>query len=495
MSKNNKSIDLLIIKPGNPKKIYGKLSTLFSAIEPPVWGGMIAEFIRKKGFTVKILDMEVEGLEVDEFADKIIKLNPILVAITVMGANPSASSTPLMPITTELIRFIKRKNVKIKTILTGIHPSALPEQTLKETKTDFIAVGEPFYTIFHLLKTLKAKRKINNYLIQGLCYLSQGKAVINGWGEIIVNPKELPSIPWDIIPPIKYRSHNWQCLWNLKERTPYAVSYTSLGCPYNCSYCNIHTLYNGKPLIRFRDPEDIVKEIDFLVKNYKVKTIKFLDELFAINEERVGKICDLLAQRNYDLNIWVYGRINTVNEKMLQKMKKAGIKWIAYGIESANELVRKKVDKFGFGIEDIKRVIKMTQDAGIYVMGNFIFGLPDDNLETMQETLHLAEELNCEYVNFYCAMAYPGSRLYNEAIEKEWELPKSWLGYAQLSEETLPLPTKYISGREVLRFRDKAFKEYFSRPEYLSMIQEKFGKKAVLHIKEMLKYPIKRKNL
>jgi radical SAM superfamily enzyme YgiQ (UPF0313 family) len=490
-----KEVDLIVVKPGNPKAIYGDLSKSFSAIEPPVWGGMIAEFIRKKGYSVEILDMETEGLGIEDFAQKIIESNPTLVAITVMGSNPSASSTPLVPVTRELLNALKSKNPEIKTILTGIHPSALPERTLKEEKTDFIAKGEPFYTILELLELLKSGENPKNYSIQGLCYLDKGKPIINGWGKIIEDPKELPSIPWDIILPTKYRSHNWQCLWNLKERTPYAVTYTSLGCPYNCSYCNIHALYNGKPLIRFREPKDVVKEIDYLVQNYKVKTIKFLDELFAINEERVEKICDLLAERNYDLNIWVYARINTVNERMLQKMKKAGIKWLCYGIESANELVRKGVEKFGFGKEDIKRIIKMTQDAGLYVMGNFIFGLPDDNLETMRETLRLAEELNCEYVNFYCAMAYPGSRLYEEAIQKGWELPKSWLGYAQLSEETLPLPTKYLSGREVLRFRDEAFREYFSRPEYLSMIQEKFGKEAVLHIKEMLKHKIKRKYL
>jgi len=135
----------------------------------------------------------------------------------------------------------------------------------------------------------------------------------------------------------------------------------------------------------------------------------------------------------------------------------------------------------------------MTQNAGIYVLGNFIFGLPEDNLETMKETLNLAEELNCEYINFYVAMAYPGSQLYEEALEKGLELPKSWLGYAQLNEETLPLPTKYILGRDVLYFRDKAFREYFNKPEYLAMIEKKFGPEVVSHINKMLEYKIKRR--
>lgn len=485
------NVDLLIIKPGSPKKIYGDLSHSFVAIEPPVWGGMVATVVREKGYSVKMIDMETEDLGVDEITDKIIKENPLLVDIVVMGPNPSASSTPLMPITRALLNSLKEKNPNIKTILTGIHPSALPERTLREEKTDFVGQGESFYTILGLLEVLKSGK--HDYKIKGLCYLEDAKFVSNGWGEIIKDPKELPAVAWDLIEMDKYRAHNWHCLTHLKERSPYAVIYTSLGCPYNCAYCNIRTLYDGNPGIRFRRPEDIILEIDTLVKKYKVKNIKFLDELFAINEARVDSVCDPIIERGYDLNIWAYARINTVNEKMLQKMKKAGINVLCYGIESGSQKVRTGVDKLGFDQEQIKNVIKMTKDADINILGNFIFGLPDDDLESMAETFNLAKELNCEYINFYVAMAYPGSKLYEDSVKVGVKLSDNWLGFAQLSPEALPLPTKYLSGAEVLRFRDRAFKEYFSSPDYLKMIEEKFGPELVVHIKEMLKHEIKRK--
>jgi len=193
------------------------------------------------------------------------------------------------------------------------------------------------------------------------------------------------------------------------------------------------------------------------------------------------------------LNIWAYARINTVNENMLKKMKKAGINWLAYGIESGSQKVRTGVAKLGFKQDEIKKIVKMTQDAGIYVGGNYIFGLPDDNFETMQETFNIAKELNCEWVNFYTTMAYPGSQLYEETSEQGIRLPDTWLGYAQLNEETLPLSTKYLSSSQVLRFRDKVFQEYYSNPRYLKMIEEKFGPETVTHIKKMLKHEIKRK--
>lgn len=487
------NIDLLIVKPGSPKRMYGDLSATLSAVEPPLLGALTAAFIREKGYSVKIIDSEIEDLDTQGIADEIIKYNPLLVNIVVAGANPSASSTPLMVISGEILKALKEKAPQIKTILTGIHPSALPERTLREEKTDFVGKGESFYTILDLLKILKSGQKVKDYKIDGLWHLKDNKVVSNNWGKLVQNLDELPLPAWDLLQMDKYRAHNWHCFDHIEERMPYAVVYTSFGCPFNCTYCNIHALYNGKPGIRFRSPEKIIEEIDLLVNKYKVKNIKFCDELFAINEERVNQLSDLLAQRGYDLNIWAYARINTINEIMLKKMKQAGINWVAYGIESGSQKIRTGVAKLGFSQESIREIIRMTKEAGVYVMGNFIFGLPDDDFQTMRQSLDMAKELNCEYVNFYTTMAYPGSQLYEQALKNGVKLPDTWLGYAQLNEETLPLPTKYLSGSDILGFRDKAFQEYYTNPKYISMIKEKFGSEIVSHINEMLKHEIRRK--
>ena len=154
--------------------------------------------------------------------------------------------------------------------------------------------------------------------------------------------------------------------------------------------------------------------------------------------------------------------------------------------------MRQGVEKGRFDQEAVRNAIQMTHEAGIYVMGNFMFGLPDDTLETMQETFDLATELNCEYINFYTTMAYPGSPLYEDAIVQGLELPETWIGFSQLSPETLPLPTKHLSAAEVLCFRDNAFDAYFRNPKYLSMIKEKFGQETVEHISEMLQHKLHR---
>jgi len=484
-------LDLLLVNPGARSQMYGKLGSKLAGVEPPLWCGLIAAFIREHGYSVKIIDAEAENWSPEYTAQKIAEYNPLLAYVIVLGLNPSASSTPKMTAAGKTLEVLKAKAPHIKTALGGLHPSALPERTLRDEKTDFICEGEGFQTSLQLLEMLKEGKQLSDYSVPGLWYCQNGTIASNPPAPLL-NPDDLPLAAWDLLPMDKYRAHNWHCFAGMDKRQPYGITYTSLGCPFNCNYCNIHALYNHKPHIRYRSPEKVVAEIELLVKNYKIKSLKIIDELFALREDRVNRICDLIIEGDYDLNIWCYARVDTVTETMLQKMKRAGINWVCYGFESASEKVRQGVSK-KTGEDITRKAIEMTKAAGINILANFMFGLPEDNFETMQQTLDMAKEYNFEYVNFYAVMAYPGSQLYEDAMKQGTKLPEKWHGYGQYSEETLPLPTKYVSAAEVLRFRDKAFREYLSNPNYLAMIRQKFGPEIVEHIKGMLQHEIQRK--
>jgi radical SAM superfamily enzyme YgiQ (UPF0313 family) len=208
---------------------------------------------------------------------------------------------------------------------------------------------------------------------------------------------------------------------------------------------------------------------------------------------RVVTLCDLIIERGYDLNMWAYARVNTVTPKMLTAMKQAGINWVAYGFESGSKRVLTGIHK-GYDLDGVNEVIKATYDAGLYIGANFIFGLPDDDLDSMQDTLTMALHINAEWANFYCTMAYPGSELYEQAIKNGWELPQTWQAYSQYAYESFPLATKYLSPGEILSFRDYAFHTYFENPRYLNKIERLFGMDTVRHIKEMTKHKLKRKH-
>jgi len=113
----------------------------------------------------------------------------------------------------------------------------------------------------------------------------------------------------------------------------------------------------------------------------------------------------------------------------------------------------------------------------------------------MEDTLQLAMDLNCEFINFYCAMAYPGSGLYDIALKQGWDMPASWSGFSQHSYDMLPLPTRTLTAAEVVKFRDEAFHRYFANPNYLNMIENKFGVRVREHLVEMSSTRLKRKLL
>ena len=217
--------------------------------------------------------------------------------------------------------------------------------------------------------------------------------------------------------------------------------------------------------------------------------------MFVLEQDHFMKLCELIIERDYDFNIWAYARIDTVKEKYLDTLKKAGVKWLALGIESGNTVVRKDVVKGRFTEVNIDAIVKQIQDAGINVIGNYIFGLPEDTLETMKETLDMAKDLNCEFSNFYCSMAYPGSKLYLEALKNDQQLPDCYVGYSQHSYEMRPLDTNHISASEVVKFRDFAFLDYHQDTKYLDMVEEKFNIQTREAMVKMCEYKLKRKLL
>jgi anaerobic magnesium-protoporphyrin IX monomethyl ester cyclase len=495
-------LDLLIINPGDRKKTYQSLGDNLAAIEPPIWAGLIASFVKKQGYSVEILDANADNLSAQEVAQKLEESCPLLTVVVAYGHNPSAS-TQTMPAASAVCSAIKQHFPEFRVLLVGGHVAALSERTLIEEQADWVCSGEGTYTTVDLLAALKSSNKIDIEKVRGLYYRKDDKVFFTSPAPIVKDlDSEMPGMAWDLLPMDKYRAHNWHCFDTL-DRQPYGALYTTLGCPYKCTFCCIQAPFKeGEKVLgykesvnsyRFWSPENIISQIDVLVNQYGVRNLKVADEMFVLNRRHVLKICDLIIERGYDLNIWAYARVDTVqDEETCEKLKRAGFNWLAFGIEAASAKVRDDVSK-GFAQDDIFRAMNRMKSIGINIGANYIFGLPEDDLDSMQQTLDLALEINAEYANFYCTMAYPGSTLYNQALQEGWALPESWGGYSQHSYDSLPLRTKHLSASEVLRFRDKAFQTYFNNPPYLKMITEKFGVDTAQHIKQMASHQLDRK--
>jgi radical SAM superfamily enzyme YgiQ (UPF0313 family) len=483
------SVDLLVVNPGASHGIYGPLGDDLIAVEPPLWCRLLAAYARRdNGYSVKILDAEALRVGAKEAAAKAVNMNPQLVCVAVYGHQPSASTQQMWG-AGEFCREFYRLRSNTPIIIVGGHPSALPRETMATEVCDYVGVGEGPLTIQGLLEGRDEEE------IPGLVWEDDDSKIHINKSAPLLSCDQLKGDAWDMLPMDRYRAHNWQCFGGMEKRYPYASIYTSLGCPYKCSFCCINAPFDSN-VYRTRNADDVVAEIKMLYEDYRVETFKITDEMFVLKPSHYLAICEGLAKAGLGdkINIWAYARVDTVQPDKLKTLRRAGIRWLALGIESGSEHVRDGAEKH-LRQNDIIGTVKAVQEAGINVIGNFMFGLRDDDERTMQATLDLALQCLPDFANFYSTMAYPGSGLYTQAIKNGWKLPDTWRGYSQHNDDCRPLDTEYVSGREVLQYRDHAFRAFFGNSRYLAHVKRKFGEASEEHVRKMLGYTLKRKLL
>ena len=493
-------MDVLIIAP-SAADLYQDLKKDFSAREPNIWAGLLANAARSKGFGVAIYDMEVEKPSPDQFQKDVESYNAKLILFVVTGQNPNAS-TASMTGAVEAAEQTKELLPETKIAFVRPHINALPRDVLeRHSFIDIAFTNEGVYALLNLLSTDLSYGALKS--ICGIAYREGDDIKINPPERIVPQElleQDLPGVAFDLMPSLdRYRTSSWHANFIDEDRSPFASIYTSLGCIYKCEFCmiNIINRTDNDPLsvssdfnkFRFWDPHFTIKQLDYLAKQ-GVKQLKIADEMWVLKPKHFMVLSDLIIERGYDFNIWAYTRIDTVKPQYLKKLKAAGVNWLAIGIEAGNQEIRREITKGKF-----EEVTKMIQDAGINVCANYIFGLGHDNWDTMQETLNLALELNAENHNMYGATSLPGSPLYMKAKQEGWDLPQEYSEFGFLSYDHIPSKTYNLEAKEVLAFRDYAFHACFENPRYLSMIQKKFGDKAVDNIKRMTNIKLKRKLL
>tara|TARA_Y100001970_G_C14232663_1_gene859673 strand:- start:2129 stop:3406 length:1278 start_codon:yes stop_codon:yes gene_type:complete len=414
--------------------------------------------------------------------------------------------------TVRLANYLKNKNFDKPISIVGSHVQALPLETLKKEKSiDFVFTNEGVYALHNLLKTNIKISDLKN--IKGIAFRNIDKIEINEPEKIVPQDKldyDLPGYAWDLLPFKKkpfdlYRSPLWHAEYDEKFRSPYAAIQTSLGCMFGCDFCMINIINRNDneeigvasdySKMRYWSTDFIIKEFEKLI-SYGVKTIKITDEMFLLNPKYYVPLCEKLIElnKNDDLKMWAYSRIDTVKKpETLKKVRQAGIKWLCLGIESGDKKVRLEVSKGKFEDVDVRKIISRIHEADIEVMANYIFGLPGDDINTMQKTLDLSIELCTSGWNAYAAMALPGSFLYKKSLENNYELPTTYEGFSFHSYETVPLSTEHLKAFEILNFRDNAFHKYHSNANFLKRIENKFGLNAKENILNSLQIKLKRK--
>jgi radical SAM superfamily enzyme YgiQ (UPF0313 family) len=503
-----KQLDVLFVENNNSEAAYQELAKDYAAIETPTWSLLLAQSCRSVGYGVAILDANAERLTDEQTIKRINEANPRLVVFVMYGQNPNSGTTSMIG-ANRVGKKLKDVYPNTKLCLVGSHVSALPEEVIALNYVDFILLNEGVYALRNLLKT----NLVDNLdKVNGIGWKKDGISFLNPPEFVVPQDKmdiDLPGYAWDLLPyknkPFDlYRAHFWHTNFNHNNRTPFAAIYTSLGCRFGCDFCMINilnrnnnskgTVSSDSKIMRFWSPDFITKEFEKLA-SYGVETVRVSDEMFFLDKRYFEPLLNNIITKELKFNMWTYSRIDTVRPHFLELFKKAGINWLALGVEAANQDIRFEISKGSFKNINIRQIVKDISQYDINVISNYIFGFPGDNISTMQQTLDLALELNTETANMYPCQALPGSPLHREAIQKGWKLPDSPEGYAFLSYESEPLRTNHCTSAEVIKFRDNAWHTYFTNPAYLQKVESKFGIQQRKNVEEMTKIKLKRKLL
>jgi radical SAM superfamily enzyme YgiQ (UPF0313 family) len=510
---NERALDVLLVNPDSSATAYQGLAATYSAIEPPTWALLLAQSCRAKGFGVAIMDCDAEKLSLEAAVQRVKDLKPRLVVFVVYGQNPNSGTTSMIG-ATRLAQALKQHDPQRPIGLVGSHTSALPREVLAHPFVDIVFLNEGVYALHNLLRGNLSEDVAK---VAGIGFKKRDR---DGRPVLWLNPpqavvpqermdEDMPGYAWDLLPmrerPLDlYRAHFWHAGFDHSKRTPFAAIYTSLGCNFGCDFCMINIVNrtdNGEDVhaaqsrgMRFWSPKLIAGELEKLAK-MGVETVRISDEMFFLNRRYYEPLLHDIVDRDLKLRMWAYSRVDTVRPGALELFRRAGIGWLALGIEAGSQVVRSEVSKGSFKEVNIREICRTVRDADINVISNYIFGFPDETRETMQQTLDLALELNTEMANMYPCQALPGSPMYRQALRNGWRLPDSYAGYAFLSYECEPLATKHVSAAEVLRFRDDAFHTYFTNPDYLALVERRFGAQQRANIEDMTKIRLRRRLL
>ncbi|MFC1808449.1 B12-binding domain-containing radical SAM protein [Candidatus Omnitrophota bacterium] len=354
---------------------YGRPST------PPVGMAYLMSYLRSKGHKSDVLDLRVEASNFD-YIQLINESKPDIVGVSFTSCNYRKSYA--------LIDRIKRQT-RIPVVIGGPHTSVKKDEILNECSADYAIYGEGEVALANLADGKDLKD------IKSLIWRENGKPV--------VNPKEDYILDLDSIPFPEYEAFKMDRYAN--KRIPLT---TARGCPHMCVYCAVDCVIGRR--FRSRSPENVVNEIESWYKR-GYENFGFNDSTFTENMKRAEGICDLLIERNikmkWDLRTGI--RVDRVNRVLLEKLKRAGCDFIAFGIESVDPHVLKLMRK-GTTPEQAKGAVYLAKDVGLGVGGFFMIGNPGDSYQAFRRSYVFAKESVFDEARFYNVEPYPGTELY-----------------------------------------------------------------------------------
>ncbi len=413
-----KAMKVLLIKPyltinSEDCETYG----LF----PPMGLAYLASVLERDGFDVRILDCQITksgksnaglgdsvrmGISDSEIRKYINDFKP-----SIIGISSNFTSFYLDPI--NVAKLSKGACPTAKIVLGGAHATVAYRDTLNVKEVDIVVKGDGEMPFLELLQKIREGRHYHD---------TWNIAAKDETGNIIDNPLREPMTKLDDLPFPAYHLldmdryiHQHGKNFAFYYASPAGFIMTQRGCPYNCIFCSTSKFFKK---YRERSPKNVVDEIEFLVKEYKIREIHILDDCFNANAGRVKEICRGMIDRDLKIS-WQVGQgmsITNLDRDSLKLMVESGLYRIGFSIESGSRKTLKYIRK-AMDLERSLQIIEQCNSVGLYTHGNFVIGFPYETVEDVGETVAFIMKSKLDFIKLTICQPLSGADIYQSFID------------------------------------------------------------------------------
>ncbi len=449
----------------------------------PIGLAYLAGFLEREKYPVRIIDalayahrtperidedMVHCGLPFTSIGAQISEWKPQLIGIPIF-------STVLRHSAYKLIEYVHRHFPDIPLVVGGQHASVQPEECLTRAGIDYLCVGEGESVLLDLARSLERDPQCPNLDIAGLGYKKQDKVVLNPPRPHCTDLDSLPFPARHLLPLEEYHLAAKKCmamnsLSTANKRWTSVV--TSRGCPFSCVFCSIH-LTAGKKW-RPRSPENILDELEQLIRVDRIQHVAFIDDNMTLNRVRMDAILDGIEKRelHFEWSTPNGVRADTLSKELLVRMKRAGCQRICVAPESGNQDVVDHIIKKRQDLQHVVNVVKWSKEIKLLVDAFFVIGFPDETSDNVRETIAFAKrlkKLGLSGASIAVATPFYGTELYNTAL-RDNILNIDELSKLSVFEARTCLRLRHIQPEELVALKDEFLREVSGIPwDYMTV--------------------------
>ncbi|MCG2711996.1 MAG: B12-binding domain-containing radical SAM protein [Candidatus Omnitrophica bacterium] len=423
-----------------------------AGLTPPLGISYIAAYVKRNGFQVEILDNNALNLDGNQFEEFFKKKDPLIVGFAMYLTTVNC--------VLDFASIIKKIKPDIKIIVGGALATNLYKDILKSALIDVAVKGEGERTMSELINAIKNGNDLSQ--VKGIAYKENDRIRETAERELVENIDEMPFPAYELLQMDKYHL-SAPCSFTKNKNIGAII--TSRGCPYSCSFCS--NIFGKK--IRYRSEKNVIAEIKYLKKTYNVKDFLFCDDTFTHDEDKAIRICELIVKNKLDILWSCFSRADRGSEKLYKALYQAGCRSIFFGAESGSQKILDNLNK-GITLNDIKKSVALCKKHKLSSFCSFILGSPEDDINTIEETIDFAKKLDPDYALFGLFHPAPGSKIFNDLQRKNvfhMDFYKTkWENYFLFfSPRLLPFEVSSLSKKELIKLQKKAFREFYFRPK------------------------------